>query len=284
MLEKPNFFIVGTPKGGTTSLFHYLEGHSNIFIPNLKEPHYFSCPEVKDTYYKTTIIADKAKYLQLFEKSKLFKAVGDLSTSYLFNPNSAHRIKEFNPDAKIVVVLRNPVDRAISHYLMDRSLGYIDVPLKIVLKKRKKYAQFYEEYIEMGFYEAQIKRYKKLFDPSQLLILLSDELFFKTRETLTKIHGFLGVEDVVDIDFNEKHNAYKEPRFGTIKKILLNNNAKIIIEKIPKKFKNRIKTLLYKKDIKKPELDLEKRFLKRLYREDIKKTAVLTGKDLSTWL
>src|SRR5262245_16436607 len=119
-LPAPNFFIVGAAKAGTTSLHAYLSAHPQVFMPALKEPHYFADFELSPEFDNfMPVIRDQPAYQDLFRGSQGSTAVGEASPSYLCDPAAAARIKAAIPDAKIVISLRNPVDRAYSHYLMD---------------------------------------------------------------------------------------------------------------------------------------------------------------------
>lgn len=280
MTLKPNFFIVGTPKSGTTSLFHYLQEHPEVFLPELKEPHFFSCPEVKETYYKTEIVDLKEKYLNLYQSTKAFKAIGDLSSSYLFNTNAAERISTFNPAAKIIIVLRNPVERAISHYLMDVNLGYINVSLLKVFNNKEKYQKYYKEYIELGFYHQQIAAYKKYFPENQIKIIISDDFFANTAETLKQIYSFINISKILTTDFKTVHNSYNKPRFKALGSIRQSDTLKKII---PPELRSKLKSFFFIKNAEKPKLELERELLKDLYSNSIIESEKLINQDLSSW-
>jgi hypothetical protein len=280
MTLSPNFFIVGTPKSGTTSLFHYLQEHPEVFIPSLKEPHFFSSPEVKNTYYKTKIVDNKEEYLKLYQSDKEYKVVGDLSSSYLFNKHTASRISDFNPKSKIIIVLRNPVERAVSHYLMDVSLGYINVSLKEVLTNKETYKKFYQEYVEIGFYDKQIEEYKSNFPDSQLLIILSESLQKDTDNTLKNIFKYLNISTEFSLSSKVEHNKYREARFPFLKKIL---NSDIIKSLFPNSIKEKLKPIIYNQKAEKPKLEAEKEMLKKIYKNSIINTENMISKDLSSW-
>src|SRR4051794_4060836 len=112
----PNFFIVGTPKAGTTSLYHYLEEHHDIYMAPIKETNFFSYHEIKSQglFYNEEHISSLNQYQEQFKSVKNEKAVGEASVSYLYYPSVPLKIKEFNPKAKIIIVLRNPIDRGFS--------------------------------------------------------------------------------------------------------------------------------------------------------------------------
>jgi len=115
-MEKwPNFFIVGAAKAGTSSLFRYLKEIPGIYMPEFKEPHFFAPNPPKYDNYKP--MQDKTKYLDLFKESTSEKMIGEASASYLRNPESPKLIHSTIPDAKIIISLRDPVERAFSHYL-----------------------------------------------------------------------------------------------------------------------------------------------------------------------
>ena len=280
MTLTPNFFIVGTPKSGTTSLFHYLQEHPEVFLPELKEPHFFSCPEVKNTYYKTKIVDSKEEYLGLYQETESYKAVGDLSSSYLFNKETPKRIHQFNPYAKIIIVLRNPVERALSHYLMDVNLGYINVSLSKVINNKDTFKQHYQEYIELGFYEQQIRAYTKQFPDSQIKVVLSDTLYANTAETLKDIYSFINVSTTFITDFETVHNSYTVPRFKALKSLVQSDGLK---KMIPSGLKSGLKSLIYKTNAEKPKLEVEKNLLREIYKKSIVETETLINQDLSSW-
>ena len=114
-MKKPNFLIVGAAKSGTTSLFHYLKQHPEVFMPDLKEPQFLVCEKIKGRLHK--YIDSAAEYYELFEKSTE-KCAGEASVFYLYYFEEAIKNikKELGSDVKIIIVLREPVSRAISAY------------------------------------------------------------------------------------------------------------------------------------------------------------------------
>lgn len=279
----PDFYVVGTPKGGTTSLFRYLESHPEVFVPQIKEPHFFACPEVKDTYYKTTFVDNQKEYLALYGEADQFEVSGDLSTSYLYNENSAQRIFEVRPDAKIVVVLRNPTDRAISHYLMDQNLGYVHAPLSEIINNPTQYQDKYHQYISTGLYQQQLKRYYDLFPSEQLHIILSDDLFADPQGTLKSLFQFLGVKEDAPMDTDQKFNQYKAPRFSFIKRLTRSESLVGLANRLPAGLRNTIKRLAFNSREEKPTFEAEKQQLRALYTKSIEQTAALIQHNLDGW-
>ncbi|NLF38083.1 sulfotransferase, partial [bacterium] len=104
-MRLPDFFIVGAPKSGTTALHAYLGRHPSIFVPARKEPHFFGSDIVSPAF-----VRDRDAYLSLFAGATTEARVGEASIWYLYSKRAAREIKEFNPDARIIIMLRNPVD------------------------------------------------------------------------------------------------------------------------------------------------------------------------------
>ena len=130
-VAKPNFYVVGAPKCGTTSLYRYLSEHPQIFLPKKKELHFFSRPEL-DRYSKGTGDRQVLQSLprQLHEYESFYNgvsaseiAIGDISPSYFVHLGAAARIKSYNNEAKVIVCLRNPIDKAFSQYMHQVALG-----------------------------------------------------------------------------------------------------------------------------------------------------------------
>ena len=283
MYAPPNFFIVGTPKGGTTSLFNYLEQHPEIFVPEVKEPHYFSMPEVTKTYYKTQFITNEGDYKNLYAEAEGFKAIGDFSSSYLYHSDSAKKIKQFNPEAKIIVVLRNPWERSLSHYLMDYTQGYISVPLAKVLDSPEEFPAYYQQYVSVSAYADQLRAYYEVFPKEHLLIVLSEDLFQHTQQELEKIFSFLGVEKSFVPKAEKAHNQYKQPRFAFVGKLKQSKALQAILKRTPEGLKGFMGKILFDASKSKPDLLEERARLKKLLLPSVKATEKHIHKDLSHW-
>jgi len=123
--RKPDFFIVGAPKCGTTSLYYYLQQHPQIFMPDYKEPHFFG----KDLNKRSDeFIDNEDEYLTLFKGAKSDQKIGEASTFYLYSKSAPKEIKEYIPDAKIIIMLRNPIDFLYSLHSQFLFSGNEDVP------------------------------------------------------------------------------------------------------------------------------------------------------------
>src|SRR3712207_4104321 len=107
----PNFLVIGAMKSGTTALYYYLEQHPEIYMSPVKEPNFFSQENAADT------VTHIGTYEQLFKGASGKKAIGEASHSYLYEPRAAAEIRRYVPKVKLIAILRNPIDRAYSHFL-----------------------------------------------------------------------------------------------------------------------------------------------------------------------
>ena len=113
-MTMPNFLIIGAMKSGTTALYYYLEQHPEIYMSPVKEPNFFSSQEQENAADAVTHIGS---YQHLFRGVSGEKAIGEASHSYLYDPRAAAEIRSYIPGAKLIATLRNPIDRAYSHFL-----------------------------------------------------------------------------------------------------------------------------------------------------------------------
>lgn len=282
-MRLPDFFLVGAPKAGTTSVYNYLSQHPEIFTPAVKEPHFFSCPEVKDTYYEVPFVDEIDEYKSLFREASQTQKAGDFSTSYLHHKKAAHRIKRMCPNARILIILRDPVERAISHYLMDVRDGYQRLPLIECLKEKNNVDnRFYREYVDVGMYSSQIERYRDIFGGKKVKIFLFDNLVSRTEETLGKLMRHIRVDERVDISTKENHNEYQRFKYGFVKSILKSKVFQVFSKRIPVGVKNKAKSVFVSKD--KPDLTRARSELQKVFRDDVVRLQNVIDKDLSGWL
>jgi Sulfotransferase family len=222
----PNFFLVGAAKAGTTSAYAYLSQHPQVFFPRIKEPHFFT--QVRASPRQRAFveaITDRAKYLRLFREAHRFDVVADASPSYLWHPDVPHRIRAQVPEAKIAMLLRDPVERAYSHYLMDYRDGIQDLPfydaLVHDLSRREKGWGISSLYFELGRYAQQVSRYLEIFPPEQIRILFSEDFRRDVKRSLCELIEFLELDTAaIDrIDTSKVHNSYAAPRHKVMRRV-----------------------------------------------------------------
>ena len=282
----PNFFIVGAPKSGTTSFFKYLDGHPDVFMSPLKEPNFFSYDviEQQGLFYAEKGVSTLNDYLKLFKEVTNQKVIGEASVSYLFYDGIAEKIKVFNAESKVLILLRNPVERAISHYEMDYRLGYVKKPLlEIINSNQISDKLHFQQYIELGLYSNQIKRYKNVFDERHLKIYLTDEFISDPRHVIQDLYHFLNISENYSPDLRVSHNSYLNPKNRLIANIYRSKWLRSVAKNIlPGKLTSVIKHYLFKSE--RNEID-EKLItqLKLIYKADILSTEKVIGKTLSNW-
>jgi hypothetical protein len=211
----PQFIIIGAMKSGTTSLFHYLSQHPQLVPSNPKETHYFDGGSVNGVdeyqYGISWYLRHFPRKSQISDSQQTFEA----SPSYLFHPLAAGRIHETIPDAKLIVLLRNPTARAISHYLHKKRTGIEKLPIMEALQQEEirlapilatndyfNRGMRHFSYKARGLYKIQLDRYFELFPREQLLILPSEGFFAEPLDVLQQIYDFIGVDpeyQVVDL-------------------------------------------------------------------------------------
>ena len=296
MQRKVDFFVIGVARGGTTSLYNYLQQHPEIFLPRVKECNYFSEVDSvdKEAYskpepgreYHMKIIRDEKVYHGLFEAAKPGQCMGEISPSYLWDKGTAQRIHSHNPDAKILVSLRNPVNRAHSHYLMHFQTGHENsATFEQALEAPKK--EIWgggNMYLEMGLYYDQLKPYFDHFPSENIKVLISEDWTSRNGEALSEIFDFLGLEDISFVD-DTSHNASKQLKNKGLLDILRSERIKRLIKwLLPENTKDKLKDRLFYKEGEKENInpDTYKRLID-YFAEDIEKTSQLTGIDLGAF-
>lgn len=308
----PNFFVVGAAKSGTTSLYEYMKMHPQIYMAPIKETHHFSTDIDNSKFrpnYARSLNKDLSKFLEtdmqegifhafvkerdqydkLFKNVKDEKAIGEITNSYLYSQEAARNIFTRFPDAKVIMMLRNPIDRAFSHYLMDLRIGYETNDFMTALKKDMardpKGWGISNLYVEIGMYAEQVKRFIEIFPERQRRIYLFDD-FKKDAGTVVKdMFTFLGVDPNVDIDYSQKFNPSFIPKNKLIGKLNTQKKIKDWLKGVlPKSVKSKFKKTFYTdKDL--PRITpAERKFLADIFRNDVMKLGKLLNRDLSKWV
>ena len=195
----PNFFIAGAPKAGTSSLCAYLQAIPGIYMSRLKEPNYFSRIIVPDDH-PVRPIRDHSQYLQLFAEAGDARVIGEASPTYLADPEAPRLIKATVPHAKVLVSLRDPVERAYSHYLMMLNNGtakgtFLDeIKRGLALGDNRSLSLLRAD---VGLYHRQVERFRSEFGDTQFKVLLFEEFSSDVVGTLRQVLDFLGIEQSI---------------------------------------------------------------------------------------
>ncbi len=293
----PNFFLIGAAKSGTTALYSFLRQHSQIFIPDRKEPHFFAFQNQAPNFAGPEAAINQAvikrcDYDSLYRNVRDESAIGDCSTSYLYVPDTAERIHASCPDAKIIVILRNPVDRAYSSYLHLVREG--KEPLRDFRKGLDAESQRTDDnwgllwrYVDMGLYYEQLSRYVSLFDRDQIKILLYDDFRAAPGHVLKVIFDFLDVDSDFDPDTSATPNVSGEPKLRRMHEMIKKDGIvkSLIDSMLPAAIRPGLRDLYFSYGLRRPPLTDEVRdYLRKLFRADIIKTQGLIDRDLTAWL
>ena len=221
MTNKPNLFIVGAPKCGTTALTEYLKKHPNVYMSSQKEPHYFAC-----NFPKHRVVDSLLDYERLFEAAgPECKVVGEASALYMYSGSAIERIREYNQDSRLIVMLRNPIDFVHSFHmqaLYDGDEDQRDFKTAWNLQKERSQgkripprcrAPALLQYANMGSLGSQLARVYAIFPRHQVLVVIFDDFITQTSVCYRSVLHFLGLEDDGRSDFppvnvNKAHRSF----------------------------------------------------------------------------
>jgi len=304
-MSLPNFLIIGAAKAGTNALYHYLRQHPQIYMSPWKEPKFFAFETEADLGFRAangrdapvnaSVILDQTAYEELFDDARDGElARGEASTHYLYVEKSPGRIKTLIPDARLIAVLRNPVDRAFSSYqhLVRDELEPLDFGAALDAEPQRiaeHYAYLYR-YTDMGFYSQQLERYEKTFPENQLCVLLYDDLRSDPEGTCRRIFSFLGVDEDFVPDMSGEYNRSGVPknRFmhrllnpsAPMKRRLWNVTPRFARERLLDAQTKIVNRNLQRQTMPEPERDR----LRGVFREEVGRLEARLDRDLSHWL
>lgn len=291
-MNKPNFLLVGAGKSATRSLYNYMIQHPDVFMPDMKEPQFFVAKEVAGRIQKW--VDDEKQYFHLFDHSEGKIAIGEASVMYLFFYEEAIKnIKKYlGTEVKIMMILRNPVDRAYSAYNFvhvnnpDEKYSFEEA-LEMEDERWQNHARLFMQYRRMGLYAEAVKAYKENFP--NIHIMWYDEFRKEPEKILKGVFGFLGVRPDVAIDYarvwNKGGKRWKNPilRWLFMSDNIFKSTYKVFF---PKRKGVRTNEFITQRFMQKAEpMNPETRKkLVEFFRSDIMKLQEVTGKDLSAWL
>jgi len=272
----PNFFIAGAPKAGTTSLYHYLDEHPEIYMSPIKEPHYFA-PEIRLERFSKRLrpraeqdaralreylqgpmlerrfggpVTEWSDYVKLFRRAKGHKAIGEASVCYLWSESAVENIRARIPSARIILVLRNSMEMVFSMYAHTVRTGSIHCTFREAIQmgvtQRGGEIDVFHPFLDLGLYYRQVKRVLESFSEEQVRIYWYEDYRAEPSQMLADVFRFLDVDPAFCPDMSKRYLEARTPG------ILLG-----------------------------PE---DRAYLTEFYRADIEKLAGLLGRDLSSWL
>jgi hypothetical protein len=295
----PNFFVVGAARASTTSLNRYLSQHPDIFIPPGKEMHIFAaehCPSTGpgDEGMNRLVIGDEEQYTRLFAGVAGEKAIGETSPFYLCLPGTAERIAQAIPEAKIIMILREPVDRTYSAYMHLIREGRETLSLEEGLSREaERKQQGFEPmwwYKELSLYYSQVKRYLEVFGPKQVKVLLYEEFYAHPEQGLRDVFAFLGVKEDIAIDTSVRYNPAGEVRARRLYTFMTNfiRNPNAVERRIKSFIPRKVRSVWATKAVSmlvrpvpiEPQVHMQ---LKADFAENVAKLEDLLQRDLHCW-
>lgn len=296
----PTFYIAGAGRSGTTSLEAYCRAHPEVFMPSIKEVNYFIFGHAglrfegpQGTQRNRTAIKSLKQYKALFCTAGDAKAIGEGSINYIFYPQACAGIKKLTPNAKIVFILRQPVDRAFSSY-QSSSNEFPDPAASFEAawrddERRAKESWYNGRYRGKGLYYEQLKVWFDTFDRRQIRVYLYEDLRDDPSALMRDLYEFIGVDPSFEPDTSIVHN-----RSGEIVNPILRwtwiNSAELrswIAPILPLSMRGRFFRLIARGKRPSPRERLDPELRARLteeLRDDILKTQELIGRELSHWL
>jgi Sulfotransferase family len=297
-MRLPNFVVIGAPKCGTTSLHYYLSQHPEVYVPKRKELHYFSYAHMHrfaagpgDAHILKPLCATRQAYERHYEKVGKESAVGDISPSYLYYAEVSERIKTELGHPKIIVVLRDPIDKAFSQYMHlvrdnRETLSFYDALMAEKRHERDGWAALWR-YSESSLYAAKLKRYLDDFGADQVKILLFAELSRNPQAVLRDIFHFLDIDPNFHPDTSAVLNKSGLPKSRALADFLVKPNVVTTVAKklVPESISSTIRSALTNLNTgAKRQIDEKSRaYLGDYFAADVADVEKLLGRKLN-WL
>jgi len=298
----PNFLVCGPPKCASTSLNFYLKQHPEIFMSPVKQTKFFSVQYHKGTdYYIKTYFSEVTNE----------KMVGEATPTYSLLPFVAGRIRDFNPDMKLIFCLRNPVERTFSGWSMRVNNGTEHLSFREALEENFKQRQTtrletendanewaadmlrndrleetgFRTYLEGSLYAHNLEHYLKHFPYSQIKIIFMDALQKDLHGTMKEIFTFLRVNPNYHIQNTEQKNTYKKPKIKFLEPVFGKNKrlSKMLSHVMPKGIKKKILDTMYVEGSKKKLTPEDRVFAYQYFKDEIVELENLLKVDLAHW-
>jgi hypothetical protein len=293
----PNFLVIGAAKAGTTSLYHYLDEHPQVFMSPVKETNYFayhgSPSDLKsrgqsatDFSYVDPVPPDErfryrtpAEYEELFAGAGHAEAIGEVSPLYLESPVAAANIHRTIPEVRLIASLRDPVERAWSDYMLQVRYGRVSTDFRTAFDPES-------HYVRMGFYARLLEPYYARCAREQIRIVLFEDFTRNPMGVMCELYRFLGVDKDFAPNVSERHNVGLFPRSETLNAFFTSQRLRrLLLPVVPRGLKKTMRRVRSLNLGPPPQFPAELQAnLRELYREDVLSLQDLIGRDLSEWL
>jgi hypothetical protein len=289
----PNFFIAGAPRCGTTAMYDYLRQHPDVFMPLRKEPVYFGSDLQKRKPY-----LDEAGYRELFEPGAGCARRGEATVWYLYSQTAAREIHDFVPEARIIIMLRNPVDMIHSlhsHQLFTANEDIADFEAALAAEPDRAQGRRLPPgvrrpegllYRACGRYADHVERWLEVWGSDQLKVILYDDLSADPAGTYRQTLDFLQVDPSFAPDFAVV-NQNKGVRSGLLRRIIYHPAYVAVTNRLPGPISHAVSRAVKRANIRyaeRPRMSAELRSqLTAEFAPDVERLAGIIGRDLSAW-
>jgi hypothetical protein len=300
MMRWPDLLVLGAAKSGTTSLHQYLSEHPEIYMSRVKEPGYFTFVDDNlvyegpgDAWMRETVTTNEKTYRSLFDEASGEQLAGESSPVYLHDPAAPRRIHETIPTAKLIVALRNPIDRAFSHFRFMTACGREPEWsfLQALKAQDERIADRWEwgwSYRSLGCYHQQLTRYLSFFDRQQLHVLLFEDLERDPIGEIAKIFRFLNVDSSFVPDTSRKLNVTNVTRERRVSHFLRSTGLRRLVHALTTQKQRKdlaesqflAQEILGKDTVDEAAVD----YLRDAYRSDIEALTHFLDRDLDAWM
>lgn len=305
-----NFFLIGAPKAGTTLLHARLSRHPEVYLSPLKEPNHYAT-DIRPSHFsrafkanlpsdlngyladlplkprQVSFVQDSEQYGSLFAGAKdQHQIVGECSTSYLWSKSAANNVAESHPQAKVLAVLRHPVERLHSHWLMARKYGFTRLSLLEAVERDCAHPTpgwgCSELFVEAGLYAAGLRRWLDAFPSDQVRVLLSEEL--DDAETWLGLSDWMGIKGPIPEVGLHAGNPAGRARWQWLNAGLTNTGMKSSVGRLlPSRWKSRLSKAWYTEGGLEGLTAADRAVLMKHFESDILETQTLLGRNLSHW-
>lgn len=259
-MNKVSNFIVGAPKCGTSSIYEMFKLDDRLGVTSTKETHFFSKETVSNSYYKVNPVRTLSDYHAEFDDNK--EVYIDVCPSYLSSSEAVESIYNYNENANIIVILRNPVARALSHYLMDVKLGvnnrcFLD-SLEIEMYKK--------EYVGEGLYSKWISNYIEKFSSDNVHVFHFEDLIDTASNELNRLYSL--IISPPDGFFMPMENGFAQPRSLALARVRRLISGLPVNNYINAGLKRIVREKIFEKKADKPLFEKEKKHLEEIFKEE----------------
>lgn len=300
MISPPAFFVVGAPKSGTTSVYAYLRGHPQVFLPRRKELLYYCT----DLHFRFPLL-NTEQFLSYYRNAHPNQVAGEVSVWNLFSVEAAQRIYTHNPRARIIAILRHPADMIHSlfqNHVFNRNEIFTDLEAALDAEPERRAGRLLSPvmrcpqealyYSEVARYATQLRRYYAVFPAGQVLVLFFDDFARNTPQVFQKLLRFIGVDESYRPDFRI-HNARKTVRSRWLRDVMTGGPAwlrRIVRMLLPHQsaardwLEQRLWQINTQQTVATALSPVLRQRIIKMYEPEVRELSAMTGRDLTHWL